>query len=690
MFLCPRSYADKITTIHGHSVEGKIIEETETFVRIRSVEGAIVQLPRSIIKEAVIVKLSPLESEAELAMLDEDYYKALDLLKRAREKGDASKDIDDKIKSLLKQIERQEAEQYRSRFKEGLSLTQNGKFIEGQDILENLMMRTPKGGAYWYKARRALALNYWHQAYDYMDRVTYRKALEAMQNACKTDENLIIAQFDFADLLLAYSNDRQKAVEHIDTGLKLYEEMHFSSQTQNVNQDISSDYYDDFMPQKAIVTKERYYLERFERAEIEYKLFDKIDAAQRFLDLLQVKELPDDRKAKAIDYVVEAYTDPEIAQKLNPEQMHAKLDKALELNPQSTKAWILKSTVYLKSGDLENAARMLTKSLEIDEFQPDILEDRAHIYLKMGLESQARSDLLKANEIEETYSRNLELGNIMLEGMDFGLAIKHFTRAAEMDVNTLEPILGRIKANLQMAILPSTNNATKESLLTKAEKDINWVLVKDRTMREAKLQLARIKRLRDKDNEARMILSDIIEELQAMRDANPADLTEKDIDVLAQAYTERGNIIFKDSAFISAESDFKKAILINDKHAEAYRGIADIATKRDDYKEAIENLEKAISLQPLKPGYNLQLALLYHQYLKDYEKAIDEYNAFKEKGGFESRLDSWIQECRIALQTNIVVINPILTTDTLGTSETVPTTTTVTPAEVSTSAFGKE
>ncbi len=690
MFFCPYVFADKITTVHGHSIEGKIIEETEKYIRIRSVDGAVVSLPRSIIKEAVVVKLSPLESQAELALIDGDYYKALDLLKDAKDKGDASKDIDLKIEKLMKQIERQEAEQYREQFDKGIALTQKGEFDEGLQVLKNLSERAPKGGAYWHKARRALALNYWEQSYDFMDRVSYRKALETMLNATEADKSFTMAHFDLADLLLSYSNERQKAIEHIDTGLQLYEKAHFSSQTESTKQDGVQNYYDDFMPPKAQVSKERYYIESFKRAEIEFKLFDKLDAAQRFLDLLQVKEISDDLKTQAISYIVEAYTDPGIAEKLNPEQMHAKLDKALDLNPRATNAWVLKSSVYLRTGDLDNAVKMLSKSLEINEFQPDIYEDRAHLYLRMGQNAKARSDLLKAKDLEETYSLNMQLGNLLLEGVDFAEAIKFFNRAAEMDVNSIDPILGRIKANLQMAILSSSDEKLKETLLTKAEDDINRVLAKDRTQRDAKLQLARIKRLRNNDTEASEILTDIIEELQLIWDTEPDDLTESDADILAQAYTERGFIKMKNNTLISAESDFEKAADFNDQFAESYRGLADIETKRGNLPDAFSYLDKAISLRPEKPDYNLQKALLYHQYLKDYKKAIKEYQLFNEKGGVDSRLDSWIQECRIALQTNIVEIKPLFTTVTLDTSTTVETNTAGTQSDVSTTTLQEE
>ncbi len=73
------------------------------------------------------------------------------------------------------------------------------------------------------------------------------------------------------------------------------------------------------------------------------------------------------------------------------------------------------------------------------------------------------------------------------------------------------------------------------------------------------------------------------------------------------------------------------------------------AEKKTNFEEAERQYKKAIEVEPENPTFELSLAILYHQFLSDYEKALLHYEAFKAKGGGDQRIEAWMRECRNAL-----------------------------------------
>lgn len=87
-----------------------------------------------------------------------------------------------------------------------------------------------------------------------------------------------------------------------------------------------------------------------------------------------------------------------------------------------------------------------------------------------------------------------------------------------------------------------------------------------------------------------------------------------------QALTERGNLMMQHNKLVESETDFVRALQINDKYAPAYRGIGYCQIQQKNFQAAVSNLEKSFALEP-----NMPMTLLLLGYanlsLSHYEEA---------------------------------------------------------------------
>lgn len=87
-----------------------------------------------------------------------------------------------------------------------------------------------------------------------------------------------------------------------------------------------------------------------------------------------------------------------------------------------------------------------------------------------------------------------------------------------------------------------------------------------------------------------------------------------------QALTERGNLLMQQNKLVESETDFVRALQINDKYAPAYRGIGYCQIQQKQFQAAVSNLEKSFALEP-----NVPMTLLLLGYanlsLSHYEEA---------------------------------------------------------------------
>jgi tetratricopeptide (TPR) repeat protein len=93
---------------------------------------------------------------------------------------------------------------------------------------------------------------------------------------------------------------------------------------------------------------------------------------------------------------------------------------------------------------------------------------------------------------------------------------------------------------------------------------------------------------------------------------------------LPEAYLERGNAHRVLGEPEEALADFQAATDLNPSLADAQNGIAMIYVERQDYKHALERLNKSILLRPTVEAYYQRGQILEIQ--GDHQRAIDDYN----------------------------------------------------------------
>jgi len=133
--------------------------------------------------------------------------------------------------------------------------------------------------------------------------------------------------------------------------------------------------------------------------------------------------------------------------KQNPQEALENLDKAVELNPNLTKAYLSKGLIYKGLGDEANMKASLSKTIEVGFTSNDIkTADQAEQVLRTFYFNKAVTSLQAKNMVEaeasfksavEYGSKNptvyFQLGKIYNSNKQFELAVKTFKRAEEFE-----------------------------------------------------------------------------------------------------------------------------------------------------------------------------------------------------------------------------------------------------------------
>jgi superkiller protein 3 len=111
-------------------------------------------------------------------------------------------------------------------------------------------------------------------------------------------------------------------------------------------------------------------------------------------------------------------------------------------------------------------------------------------------------------------------------------------------------------------------------------------------------------------------------------------------------YRELGEALFESKAYEKAQDALQKATEVDPKDAAAWTALARTRSQMKKYADAVAAYEKAAELRPKDKDIHLLLGAYYHEYLKDYEKAITHYNKYVQLGGDTADVEDWLQEAQ--------------------------------------------
>ncbi|MCX7767364.1 MAG: tetratricopeptide repeat protein, partial [Candidatus Sumerlaeia bacterium] len=176
--------------------------------------------------------------------------------------------------------------------------------------------------------------------------------------------------------------------------------------------------------------------------------------------------------------------------------------------------------------------------------------------------------------------------------------------------------------------------------ISDAKDNLQRVLAMNPTHNEALLYLGSIYQDEKNYTAATDLYYTVIEQLQ-----RKADLTRGERKILVQTLIKNGEIELALSRPRTAIEHFQKALTYESESPEAYFGMGQAFVLLKRYQAAEQNYLEAIKLAPQQPKYYLGLGILYHNFLKHTDKAIENYRKYIQLGGPDKiTVNKWIME----------------------------------------------
>jgi tetratricopeptide (TPR) repeat protein len=638
----PSAQGDEIVTHDGRTIQGKVVEQAEDRVRVRTAKGQLTIL-RSQIREIRIEEMSEAEAEGDVAAARKKPYEALRLYLEAQKEGVGGERLAGKMEKVRAIIGEQERALFQERFDEAMRQSAAGNRDEARRILRRVQEEAPPDGPFAVKARQAMAYQYFLDSAAFVDKVEYQKAIEALEGAVTVDPTIPILHLEMARLRDEYTKNAERALADCRTGLELADKQRSGTGDSGMPPDPA------IVPDKAVLSEACLLESRFREGEILFRLGRFEEAAQHFLALLEdaAESLPKTTKDRAIKRVEEVLMDENMQPMFDRAKVLTQLEALLKWNPASVRAWFLKGKIHLDDEDTTEAIAALDEAIRIDDTSPDLHYYRARAYLRQNKIRAARRDLNQELTIRSTYGARCLLGEVCLMGSEYDQAAAQFDKAIEMEPDQFPGLLGRANTHRLKAIAAGLSLSERSELLERAEKDITKVLGINEKNRRAILEMSRLLKEKDEFERAAEYLGQLIEDL---RRQGIQLLVVDDRDILTKAYIERGDLNLRANNLAQAENDFQEALNINPDSGLAMNKLGLVAEKRTDFQQAAACYQKAVEMEPENASFELSLGILHHQFLKEYDKAIEYYETFRRKGGMDTRLDLWIKECQNALK----------------------------------------
>ncbi|MFH1196137.1 MAG: tetratricopeptide repeat protein [bacterium] len=276
-------------------------------------------------------------------------------------------------------------------------------------------------------------------------------------------------------------------------------------------------------------------------------------------------------------------------------------DEAIKINPKSAEAHYGKSVTLYNSKQSDEALFNLNKAIDLNNNYYDAYLLRAEIYYKMDMPDESFKDYNKLIELEpsnpEFYFRSAKLKKALFdfkgaysyckkaleleEKIEYIVELSEIEEANENYTTALELVNKAITLNskdhhlfIKRGILQFKNKSYHEAL-----KDFNEVLKIDPKCCEAFYYRAKVKEVFSDTHGA---MSDYTLAL-----SNPDYF---------DAYLDRGKLRLEDKQFRAAELDFTKALKLRPQSSRIFFLRANALKNMGKNNEAIDDLDKAISL----------------------------------------------------------------------------------------------
>ena len=276
---------------------------------------------------------------------------------------------------------------------------------------------------------------------------------------------------------------------------------------------------------------------------------------------------------------------------------------AVGLDPQFAQAYTQRALAYMEKGEAEPVIRDCTKVIEIQPELPIARYNRASVYMQTGQLDEAIADLAAAVELDPEYADAYakRAHAYMVKSFSRGvhdpdtvaMAMKDYDKAIE-----LQPKSAVGYYNRGMACLQIGTNHLKKIETDKAIPNIDKVIA----------DMTRAIELDPEYAEAYTRRADAYvakSSAKGRQDKELLDLGLKDYGKVielhpnsAQAYYNRGTVLYEGPDTEAAIADLTKAIDLDPNYAQAYNDRACAYGKAKQFDMAIKDFDKAIEIDP--------------------------------------------------------------------------------------------
>jgi tetratricopeptide (TPR) repeat protein len=547
--------------------------------------------------------MSKEEIEGDMALEAGQLEKALGLYRAALQREEeGNEDLERKLQNVQDLIKERDERQFGDTLRQIDQLIEEGSLDAAERMLLVILQSVEEGPTRERLEAKRARIHY-QMALDYLNRVDYLKAEEELRSSIAIAETFYPAHLKLGELLSKNAPTKRPAIREYLKGLEYGADSLSEQEVCKYNFEVALLYYElgDYLP--AI----KHY---------------RIVADAGIMRTLQCKLMMAEGYNKLADAA---------DKNGNVLQAIAYLKQALEMLPSSKESWFKLGTLYLKQNNYKEAIDHFGEALRIDSQIPE-----GHYYLALCYNEQGNQEWALReldNEIlynPSNYNALCMRGELYFAGGKYEKAIEDFQNARGINDQKFRAYLGLGKSQLRL------------KQLAKAEANLKRVLDIESRHPEAILLMGKIYREWKRFEEARSLFEKVIETLRNYE----LSLSAEDKKILVEALNERGQIELIMDRPRTAIDDFLDALNYSPRHAETYFNLGQAYTKLDRIRLAERQYVHAIELDPQNPDYYLGLGIIYHNYLKQLDKAVEYYTKYIMLNGPDAlTVNKWIKEC---------------------------------------------
>jgi tetratricopeptide (TPR) repeat protein len=593
--------ADRVIMKNGKEIKGRILKEEPDSITIMTPVMTMILQKKDIEKIEKDPNLTPEEVLGDVAMEDKQYYEALRYYQEAL-KNTKNKDT---LLEKIENIHKIQEEEVKRRF--GQQLAQAERFIDekdfdrGEELLKQILQNLPDESLA-DPVKEKLSYLYYKKALEYINTVDDIKAEESLRRAIDASDSAYEPHLLYAELLSRNPRTYNQAIEHylkgIETGAR----------------HLPTDRLTKYLRALALLYE---YNKQFDKAITYHKMILEKDPIN----------YPDtkDRIVNDYLYLFESVPDSDFARR------REYLRAAIEVDPYSTKAHFALASLYYNNNLIDECLNECQKISEINSKLPDLHYYQALCLLQKKEFEKAKESLERELAINpDNYEALSALGDYHLNGGQYEKAIEYYDRASQIRKEKYHAYIGLARAYRKL------------EKHDKAKEYLDQVFLTNPDHIEANLLSGALYKDAQEYKKALELFNNVVDRLTEKGTV----LNPESRKLVVEALIQRGELnMLMDSPRI-AIVDFQECLKYEPEYAEIYFHIAQANIKLGKYKEAEEYYFKAQSLDPKNPNYYLGLGIMYHNNLKQTQKAIENYKKYIELGGEDfAKVNEWIKEC---------------------------------------------